>query len=216
MLRYVIIFLLNLFFYYNAFATIECDSLLAIPSTKEECAQCPNRDFGVDLVSKHMIYEEQNVCYLKECPEGYFFDVRHKNCLPCDYKTDQCLDVSPEECEKCPNRQMNKYKFTTQCEMPFSCPEDKPAMSIWGGFEDSCEKECHSCEDAGESFWADDCSVCPGYEFEESPEYNFMGKKLCVNKNFEEPVDDECILDFIETKPGVFTLSGGCEKEEEN
>ena len=184
--------ILVLLFAGNALATIDCKSLSAIPTTKEECSQCPNRDFGIDRISIHMIEKEQDVCYLKECPDGYFFDSRHKNCLPCDYAEQKCLDVSPEECAKCPNRQLNKYKYTTQCELPFSCPPDKPLMTLWGGFEDMCEKNCYSsCKDVEVSFWADDCSICPGYEAEEVPELSFLGKKLCVNKNPDEDEEVE-------------------------
>ena len=185
-----IICVLFLFLSSSVFADINCESLTAFPSTKEECAKCPNRNFGVDLLTPIMLEEKQDVCYLKDCPDGYFFDFRHKNCLPCDYETEECLTVSPEECAKCPNRQMNKYKFTTQCELPFSCPKDKPAMHIWGGFEDACGKDCYPCEEAGDGFWADDCSVCPGYEIEDSSEFDF-GKFFCINKNPQSTEDVE-------------------------
>ena len=187
-----ILCLLFMFFSFAAFAAVDCNSPTAFPSTKEECAQCPNRNFGVDVVSKHMIYRERNVCYLKECPDGYFFDSRHKNCLPCDYAEQKCLNISPEECAKCPNRQMSKYVFTTQCELPFSCPPDKPAMHVWAGFEDSCRKDCYPCEKAGKGFWADDCSVCPGYEVDDSAEFDF-GKVFCSLKDTKSTEDEEDI-----------------------
>lgn len=195
--------LLLLFFSGTAFAEIDCNRLDAFPATEKECNQCPNRTIGIDKISFVWTVKQQRVCHLKECPDGTFFDARHKNCLPCDYDgekvstpsitvTDRnenvtvsfeveyhdipCLNVSAQECAKCPNRRMDQ----SQCILSkkWQCPAEKPVMSKWGGFEDSCGYTCEACKDIKTSFSAEDCSICPGFEKNETG--------LCVSTTVEE------------------------------
>jgi hypothetical protein len=97
--------------------------------------------------------EYGDYCLLTECPDGYVFDLSRERCESC-YDRDPYLVETPDECAKCPNREIDPaYEDENICTI--KCPDNY--------FKETHGQECLSCDViyVVNSTNATECARCP-------------------------------------------------------
>lgn len=156
-------------------ACVSCDTPTVYMTTAEECAKCPNR----------LLREEVNgkgLCGLKECPDDLpLSDLGI--CSSCDIQS--ATKSSPEECARCPNREMRTYKNNSGEERSVcvlkTCPDNAPVRSKF--------MDCVPCEGASdnfETFTKEECETCDYLARWEDGVCRGICPSILTNRDFSE------------------------------
>ena len=146
------------------------------PPTEQDCLVCDNRKVVREKG------KESFKCVLETCPahKPLKFSLYNQGCIGCDGRLENDsmtlwrIEVdSEEECLACPNREVVKHGDGIYCDLPSTCPPDKPMRLNNTGTCTACdnpneiktipETECLKCPELRE--WKDE--KC---QFKKSPD----------------------------------------------
>ena len=114
---------------------ISCDDLGKFRST--ECNRCPNR------------IEMDNLCVLKDCPDGFIHNDLNDVCVSCDDE----VSINSFDCDHCPNRLQKGEKCILK-----ECPD--------GYFHNDNNGDCVPCHDE-RVVHSSDCERCSNREYKD-------------------------------------------------
>ena len=158
---------------------ISCSETALVFMDKIECDKCSNRQ---SVKTPEYPYAGNDVCELKECPQGTPLRDRHE-CLPCSSEG-LVLSVDKETCQKCPDT----YEWSQEKCVPIKMTREglpllidlSQSFRVWSHFvygSTSCDTTesitttQKNCEQCSQRVYVDGkCVLKPGYVPPKKPE----------------------------------------------